>query len=243
MVSALTGRLFSSGEYSCAGNDGGAALKRKSEAVDVSSTSRSSGYAADVDQVGKALPPFYVNLQAKPEETKSMVNDGKLNTEIRADGRITAVSSKRQKIVEKDYLAQNALAEIARGGLAVPKMQLKCPRLLPPLCGIDMSRVTLIKSSEYPLQFSDQKTANPEKEICVQSIVSLAEACRDFYQIPCDHKSSERSDDQSSTSSVTDSGETDAGSGNSDDDDEVTRGKKSAFMTMCDALSLCKQPR
>ncbi|KAL7567550.1 hypothetical protein ACA910_000154 [Epithemia clementina (nom. ined.)] len=252
MVSALTGRLFSSGEYSSAGNNDGAAttLKRKSEAVDVSSTSRSSGYAADVDQVGESIPPYYVDLQTNQGESQSPTKGSETNIEERmtCDGdRITAFSFKRQKIVERDYLAQNAHAEIARGGLTVPIMQMNCPRLLPPLCGIDTSRVSLVKSCDFSFQGPELEAFRNNmaaKDVCMQSIVSLADACRAFYQIPSDQKpSTERADDQSSTSSVTDSAETDTGSGNDDDDDEAAKEKKCSYMTMCDALSLCKQPR
>ena len=243
MVSALTGRLYPCGEYS-SGSDGGGAMKRKSEAVDVSSTSRSSGYAADVDQVGKSVPPFYVDFQAPKEGSMSTTKDCKLDGEGRHEGgRIGGFSSKRLRIVEKDYLAQNAYAELARGGLEVPKLQLNCPRLLPPLCGIDMSRVSLVKSSDFSVETPEMPVTEGNKEVCADTIISLAESCRDFYQLPLELKS-ERSDDQSITSSVTDA-ETDTnGSGNSDDDDDETaKGKKYSFMTMCDALSLCKQPR
>ena len=256
MVSALTGRLFAAGGHDVASLD--SFKKRKAEPM-MSSTNTSggsSGYAADVDQVSKAGQlPSYVDLLMRPKgDAKVAIYNAK--TEIAAKGGLDKLSAKRRKIIEREFTAHTVKEALARGGLTMPAVQLSRPRVLPPLCGVDMSRVSLVKSSDFSFLKSSGASDNSkytkkngafgkhnnkkqeDKEICFESIISLTEACKAFYKLPpaTEQEDTSRSDDNSTNgstaSSVTDS----------DPDCESEEGSK-PFMAMCEALSLCKQPR
>ena len=76
----------------------------------------------------------------------------------------------------------------------------------------------------------------PDKDLNVDSILTLADACKSFYKFPtpepCEGDRS-TDDNVSTTSSVSDS------ISGSSEDDEMAK----PYMAMCEALSLCKQPR
>lgn len=232
MVSALTGKLFAG--YSSGGSLDSLTKNRKS-----SNTSGSTnGYAGDDDQVGRGgQPPSVVDLEAKLRNKDDIGKSSSLGVDFDGIGKI---STKRRRMIELEFAAHNVKAELSQAGIEMQEPRVKAPRLLPPCSNVDMSSVTLMKSSDFAKL--DLRTVgctwiqNNRSDICFNSISSLTQACRDFYQLPCTESKiafADCSDDGSTTTSSV------SGSGSGSEDEEPSK----PFMAMCEALSLCKQPR
>ena len=155
----------------------------------------------------------------------------------RADSRL----HKRMKVQEMNFAAKSAKSDLARGGLPVPKVRVDCPRTLPWMSGVDMSKVTLkhsLSCDDYPTGLS----LKPEE--LLRAMAGLASKFQCSYTLPTTPTGTDAKslDDASSTSSVTD-----PDSEAVDDSEGAEEGKSydgsSMPTSMGDALSICSRAR
>lgn len=245
MVSALTDRLFTGYSSSETNSSSG----RMSNEAKNGPTADSGGYSADQEQSAGTPPPFYIDLLSRHRKRRAS-----------GDARRSSSDEKKQRLDRKhemNYAAHVARHELARGGLRCPQVNCKKPRMLP--SPVDMSKVTLVNSKDFvaapkraaPSAWNVTLTMSPD--LCVDALTSIIKATSGHYRgspLPATEAAAacsstpkapetegDSSDVASTTSSVTEDGVDDVGTGES----EVDSSK--AAISMGQALTISKLPR